>query len=240
MIEHEIVMRWGDIDAYGHVNNVRYLDYAAEGRARLVADGLLPADHRIAAIAVDYLVPVLLSVRPVIVTNQLDGDQLIQEICVDQDAGRIVNARVLTRLGEGAASTPVADLPGLIEQDVPIRLHDLGPGGVVSPERAADLVQELRIAQRRGLDPDKVWGKTVVAAIRLELNRSITHGAPGLVARAWTSRVGTSSYSAEVEISDVEGVLLRATSVMVAWDPVIEGSRPMTDLERGVFVVSEL
>lgn len=239
MIEHEIAMRWGDIDSYGHVNNVRYLDYAAEGRARLRTDGLLPAGYRVAAIAVDYLVPVLLSARPILVTNELDGDQLVQEICVDSDAGRIVHARVVTQLGDNTAAASDEDRPGVIQQKVPIRLHDLGPDGVVSPERAADLVQELRIAQRREIDPEQVWGKSVVAAVRLELDRPITHEAPGLVAASWTSRIGTSSYVAEVEISDATGALLRASSVMVAWDPVTTGSRPMTDPERAVLLVSE-
>ncbi|MEO9139570.1 MAG: thioesterase family protein [Jatrophihabitans sp.] len=32
---HEIAMRWSDMDAYGHINNVRYLTYLEEGRIAL-------------------------------------------------------------------------------------------------------------------------------------------------------------------------------------------------------------
>ena len=32
-------MRWADLDSLNHVNNVVYLDYAAESRAILVEDG---------------------------------------------------------------------------------------------------------------------------------------------------------------------------------------------------------
>ena len=28
----QVPMRWGDMDAYGHVNNVKYIEYAQEAR----------------------------------------------------------------------------------------------------------------------------------------------------------------------------------------------------------------
>jgi acyl-CoA thioester hydrolase len=32
VFEGETEMRWGDLDAYGHVNNVRFFDYFQEAR----------------------------------------------------------------------------------------------------------------------------------------------------------------------------------------------------------------
>jgi acyl-CoA thioester hydrolase len=63
--EHAFVVRWSDLDPYGHVNNVRVFDYLAEARIRMnpaddgttrmqtaLADGLL---WMVARQDVDYL-----------------------------------------------------------------------------------------------------------------------------------------------------------------------------------------
>lgn len=67
-----IPLRWGDLDALGHVNNVEYLRYLEEARVRFLADlgviespgelGVLAARHEI-----DYLAPMLYRREPVIV-----------------------------------------------------------------------------------------------------------------------------------------------------------------------------
>lgn len=45
-------MRWADLDSLNHVNNVVYLDYAAESRAILIEDGVVGADERVQRMAV--------------------------------------------------------------------------------------------------------------------------------------------------------------------------------------------
>jgi acyl-CoA thioester hydrolase len=63
-------MRWGDMDAQGHVNNAAYLDYLQEARVdfllsgppalqELLATGVLVVGHQ-----VEYLRPILYSERP--------------------------------------------------------------------------------------------------------------------------------------------------------------------------------
>lgn len=63
-------MRWGDMDAQGHVNNATFLDYLQEGRVdfllcgppemgRLLDTGVVVATHQ-----VEYLAPVTFSDRP--------------------------------------------------------------------------------------------------------------------------------------------------------------------------------
>jgi acyl-CoA thioester hydrolase len=63
-------MRWGDMDAQGHVNNAAFLDYLQEGRVdfllagppemgRLLDTGVLVVSHQ-----VEYLAPVAFSERP--------------------------------------------------------------------------------------------------------------------------------------------------------------------------------
>lgn len=231
-------MRWGDIDSYRHVNNVRYLDYAAEGRDRLVREGILAPDHRVSGVSVDYLAPLHLTRRPVVVTHELEGDQLVQQICIDRPEGRTVHCRLTTQLAAVDAPRPVPDRDGVWLHDVPVRLDDLGPDGLVSVSRAADIVQEMRIAHRGHLDSGVSFGESVVAAVRLDLHGPLRRGDADQVARSWTSRVGTSSYVLELEIRSGEHVLLRARSVMVTIDSSTQRARPLTDEERSIFVVT--
>lgn len=237
MFEHEVVMRWGDIDSYRHVNNVRYVDYATEGRDRLVDEGLLSADHRVASLSVDYLAPLHLTRRPVVVTNDLDGDRLTQEICVDRPEGRQVYCRLVTRLSPLDVPAPVPDVDAVWQHDVAVRLDDLGADGTVTVARAADLVQELRIAHRGHLDNGVGFGPSLVAAAQLEFHGPIRRGVAGQVARSWTSRVGNSSYVLDLEVRLRDQVLLRASSVMVSVDTETQRARPLTDDERSVFVL---
>lgn len=77
--EYRCPMRWGDMDAQGHVNNAVYLDYLQEARVdfllsgppvlhRLLDTGVLVASHQ-----VQYLRPVTFSERPVTVRLWVDA-----------------------------------------------------------------------------------------------------------------------------------------------------------------------
>ena len=58
MHEERIVIRWRDMDAYGHVNNGVYLNYLEEARDRLVQDVLGGVadtwDFVLARVAIDF------------------------------------------------------------------------------------------------------------------------------------------------------------------------------------------
>lgn len=87
-------MRWADLDSLNHVNNVVYVDYAAESRAILIEDGIVGADERVQRMSVDFLRPLLLSSQSVRVTSTRDGDELVQEIT--NGVADTVYARVTT------------------------------------------------------------------------------------------------------------------------------------------------
>ena len=40
----EIIVRWGDMDAYGHVNNIIYFQYIQEARFSMMAEKNIPID----------------------------------------------------------------------------------------------------------------------------------------------------------------------------------------------------
>ncbi len=70
----EVPIRWSDMDAYGHVNNVQYLRYLEEARVYAFQDwfgqdrSLLDEGVLVARSEIDYLAPLTFSYVPVAVT----------------------------------------------------------------------------------------------------------------------------------------------------------------------------
>jgi acyl-CoA thioester hydrolase len=52
---HSVSTRWSDLDAYGHVNNVRFYDYVAEARIHMTTDADTSATRMSAAAEADHL-----------------------------------------------------------------------------------------------------------------------------------------------------------------------------------------
>lgn len=64
-------VRWGDMDALGHVNNVRFLEYMQEARVdmfwtapRAAGEQVMEYDLVVARNEIDYLVPLIWSHEP--------------------------------------------------------------------------------------------------------------------------------------------------------------------------------
>jgi acyl-CoA thioester hydrolase len=72
-------MRWGDMDAQGHVNNAAYVDYLQEARVAFLLSGspvlhhLLDAGVLVVNHQLEYLKPVAFSDRPLIINLWLDA-----------------------------------------------------------------------------------------------------------------------------------------------------------------------
>ncbi|MDR2974659.1 MAG: thioesterase family protein [Propionibacteriaceae bacterium] len=64
----EVPLRWGDLDAQGHVNNARYLDYLQDARAdflyALHIEGLLHDGFTVVSNQIEYRAPVFFSDDP--------------------------------------------------------------------------------------------------------------------------------------------------------------------------------
>jgi acyl-CoA thioester hydrolase len=227
-VVHELPMRWADLDSLNHVNNVVYLDYAAESRALLVEDGLLDAESTVAEVAVDFLRPLLLSTRPVHVVCTHDGDGLVQEI---RSAGSdTVFARVTTAFGPPPAlavqGASVAPLP------VRVRRSDLDLTGSVSPTKMFELFQESRILFLSHRLSTMSPGRFVVGRVEVVLARPMSWRTEPYGTRAWVSRVGTSSFTIESQLVDDDGVLAQCRAVLVGFDLESQRSRTLTPLEK--------
>lgn len=220
-------MRWADLDSLNHVNNVVYLDYAAEARAMLVADGVVGADEPVARIAVDFLQPLLLTTRPVRVVSRHDGDELVQEI--DSDG---VHARVTSTAGPAPAleshPTPWPSYP------LRLRRSDLDESGHASATKLFEFFQEARILLFVSLlrEQQDVAGRFVVARVEVTYGEPIAWRRETYPVQSWISRIGSSSITVEAEIVDGETVLARATSVLVGFDLPTQRSRTLSDQER--------
>lgn len=137
----DVPIRWSDMDAYGHVNNVEYLRYLEE--ARVVAfrqwfgqdRSLLDEGVLVARSEIDYLAPMVFNYRPARIElwcSRISGASFDVAYRVGQDETDQVFAHAestlvtydLTRqrprrLGE----TERAVLTGILADPVPLRSH---------------------------------------------------------------------------------------------------------------------
>lgn len=226
-------MRWADLDSLNHVNNVVYVDYAAESRAMLIDDGLLEPGRDVTHMSVKYVRPLLLTRHPVLVVSSIDSDTMTQEISVERDGERAVHAVVTTSFGtptpRSRAEVAIDPLPSRI------RRSDLDAAGVVGPTKTFELFQEGRILFISSHLAELSAGQFVVGTVSVDFHRPITWRREPYQVRGWISRVGDASITIESELSDGDAVLARAQSFLVGFDLALQTSRVFTDEERAVF-----
>jgi acyl-CoA thioester hydrolase len=118
--------------------------------------------------------------------------------------------------------------------DCHVRFSDVDVYGHVNNVKYLEFYQEARLAFL-----DAVGALThadslglVVARIDVDYRRPILFRPEPYVIESWVSRLGTSSFTLEAEISDGESVLSRACTVLVSFDLGTQRSRRLTTLER--------
>ena len=103
----EVAVRWSDMDAYGHVNNVQYLRYLEEARVyafhqwfgqerSLLEDGVL-----VARTEIDYLAPMTFNYEPALVTlwcSRISGASFDIAYVVGQRGSDVTFARAESTL----------------------------------------------------------------------------------------------------------------------------------------------
>ncbi len=222
-------MRWADLDSLNHVNNVVYVDYAAESRAILIEDGVVAADEQVQRISIDFLRPLLLSDRPVRVTSTRDGDRLVQEITSGES--ELVFARVTTVFG------PLVELEHGVATFEPFALHvrrsDVDVTGFASLTKTFEFFQEARIVLFSSLRRDGSGASRFVVG-----HVDVTYGAPIAWRRepypvtSWVSRIGDSSITIDAEIAEAGSTYAHARSVLVGFDMATQSSRKLEEHEK--------
>lgn len=222
-------MRWADLDSLNHVNNVVYLDYAAEARSVLVDEGVVDGTADITSMTVRFQRPMRLGRTPVLVTSTLDGSTLTQQISVDSDGSGAVFAVVTTEFGERRSTAPRDDLPSV---SVNVRRSDLDAAGAVTATKAFELFQESRILHISMHLGAMAPGSFVVGTSTVVLREPIGWRSDPYEASVWVSRVGRGSFEIRSELSDGLTVLAESTTVLVGFDPGTQRSRPFREDER--------
>lgn len=221
---HEIPMRWADIDSLNHVNNVVYLEYAAQAEHALIADRVLER-RRPGSVTVEFSRPIQLGRRPVEVVTQVRDDSLVQRIGVQ--GSEQVFATVSSSFD---APVPVQPTAGVAKLPLALRPSDLGDDGHVSVARTFELLQESRIPYMATLLPSG-RGRVVLATVAVDFVRPIA-GDDVVESRAWVDRLGTSSYAIGAQLLVDGAVSVSSLAVLVGFDPATQRSRALSEAER--------
>jgi acyl-CoA thioester hydrolase len=102
---YQCPMRWGDMDAQGHVNNAAYVDYLQEARVDFLLTGppvtqaLLDSGVLVVSHQVEYLKPITFSARPLSIELWVDAVGASRfTIGYDVSDGHVLAARARTGL----------------------------------------------------------------------------------------------------------------------------------------------
>jgi len=217
-------MRWADLDQLNHVYNVVYVDYAMAARAQLVEDGHLEPDLPIRQVRVEFVRPLLLSSKPVLVRSSLDGDTLTHEI--RSPSGSALFSTVVVEHG---TPQPADDARGL-PLEMQVRRSDLGPDGTVALVRLFEILQESRIQTLGRLLLDHSPGLFVIGRVELDLGEPLPWRRDPYPVQAHIAHVGRSSFRSTTRIDG--GRYGSATATMVGYDMANQTSRRLNDGER--------
>lgn len=226
MKDHNLQLRWADLDTLNHVNNVRYVDYALEATGRLIDDGELPADVDITRIEVDFLRPLVLSLKPIRISNTVIEGRLVQKIAVEDT----VYAKITTDLG--SRTMRFAKPHEGQAHHCQLRRTDLDGSGHVMPAKVFELFQESRILHLARVLEHHSAGNFVLGKLIVEFHRPIGWRTQPLPVASWISGARESSMAVTSHISDGDEVLASCESILVGFDMVTQKSRKLTEAEK--------
>jgi acyl-CoA thioester hydrolase len=116
VFEHQVSLRWRDVDALGHVNHVVFLTYLEEGRDAFYVQALGRDPHYVVARAeIDWRAEVRYADRQLrvrIEVERVGTTSLTTRETVLTPAGVAAEARVVTVLWDASARKPVAFAAG--------------------------------------------------------------------------------------------------------------------------------
>ncbi|WP_051706955.1 acyl-CoA thioesterase [Nocardioides aequoreus] len=256
----DVERRFGDMDALGHVNNVRYLDYLTEGRESWLGDYDVPEDqvrcraHRIAFAAPMVFARADAEVRTSVVAVDGDEVRLAQVLITRRHVGDapLVHVRSESTL-EVADAASLRELrayadparahewrevvttggPPRAEQPVTVRSRDLGVTGVARDDAVMEWFQEARVRYFMDLHTlGEEWGAVVVARLDLDLLRDVRRD-DAVAVRTWVAHLGRTSFTVNADLVDDTGeVRARATAVAVSFDPATQRPAPLAAAHR--------
>lgn len=226
MRTHQVQLRWADLDTLNHVNNVRYVDFALEATGRLIADGVVPGDADITRIDVDFLRPLMLSLKPIRICSAVADGRIVQEIRVEDT----VFARVTTDFGSLTMRFAKPRTGPVYSGQA--RRADLDGSGNVTPAKVFELFQESRILHFARLLERHVAGDFVVAKLSVDYHRPIGWRPEPWLISSWISSVGNSSMAISSLIADGDEVFATCEATLAGFDMKTQKSRRLSEEEK--------
>jgi acyl-CoA thioester hydrolase len=233
-ILYELPMRYSDLDPFKHVNNVRYIDFAAEAQGAMTDAGQLSSEAVVVRAAVEFRRPMLPSKRPVTVMSTLEGDVLTQDICSGTPEVPIVYAQVRTTFGPTRRRLSPHD-GGTV---LPLRLRrtDADGSGFVGAAKMFEIIQEGRNLFASSHRTAMATGGVVMGRGEIVFDEPLRWRPEPYPIRTWISRIGDGSVTIEAEIAEGDTVYVRSTSVQVGFDAATQKSRKFSEEEKAQFV----
>ncbi|MCW2829637.1 MAG: hypothetical protein JWP31_329, partial [Aeromicrobium sp.] len=188
---HELPMRAADIDILHHVNNIVYVDYAAEARALLAREGRIDGSAAVQALDVQFVRPLQLSRRPVIVASAWRDGVLVQDIRAERGGEVSTYAHLETTFGAHQVMEPRGE--GVVQYPTRVRKVDMGEDGFSTLSKIFELFQEGRTLYVTDLLAEHASNGFVIAQVRVELGPGIRWQPDGYMSQSWMAHVGTSS-----------------------------------------------
>lgn len=255
-----VPLRWADMDLLGHVNNVTYLDYLAEARARFLTELDVGPAH-VTGHRIDFAAPLVFGRRPALVdtwVSDVDGGSLTlaHEVRDETREGSVTHLRAETTLAlaeepdhtrrarledhraDGHAWRPVQGVrrPGRHHLALEVRASDVGADGLVRDDAVVEYFQESRILYFMDLhERGQHWGRVVVARTDVGLLAPVRPRAAAYDVQAWVAHVGEKSFTVRSELRDPEAgdaVLAHGLVVLVGFDLDTQRPRPLTEQQR--------
>ncbi len=251
-------MRWADMDLLGHVNNVTYLEYAAQARDHVAPNSALGRasvlGHRVAFVA-----PLVFRREPVLVDTWVAATtaetlSLGHEV-YGPEGGRTTYARISTVLGVTADRLDGLDLGDLRADDhewrpmpggpdgggqgsrdayrLTLRRGDLDETGAVRDAAVVEYFQEARIQYLMNLHTrGQEWSHVVVARTDVDYLAPLRYRQEPCEVRSWVEHVGGRSFTMGAELGDEDRVYARARVVLVTFDTDSQRPQEMTASQR--------
>ncbi|MFD1250193.1 thioesterase family protein [Nocardioides ginsengisoli] len=222
-VRRAVQLRWADVDALGHVNNVAYAAYFEDAHRAFLEDGLAVTRQ-----AVTYLRPLMFGTGATIATRAwVDPSPqepvVLAELCEEGTGSPRVHARSRAVLGSPPSRSQgerPSVAPIVVERGhhlrVAVRVADLSPRGDVADTAVFEFLQEARIALMAEMDLEPT--STVVAQKDVHFHRPAPEHWESVEMWSWVSRIGNRSMAIDSVVASGATIVARGSSTLVFFD----------------------
>lgn len=233
IVEHQVPVRWADLDVMRHLNNARFMELAEHSAQLLIRGRLWRAPGTPFNLQATYLAPVSRSGQSLIIRNVIHERTLTQDILQDAGAGDLVGCAqlVISPAATETSGRPAADAWSF-DHELHSRPADKTDDGTFTLASYFTYAQEARIRLFAELLDSPGVHDFVIAHVSLDVNTPLTWQPEPHPVKSRIGHLGSSSVHVETEFGAGEVI---ARTVVVGYDSLAQHSRPLSADERTYF-----